>query len=311
MVVVTLICRELARSRSRFRLDTPLGDLLEDAKGGPLAAATVAQLLGHASGAQAWADFYADTTRLAQRPAERSVAIRSAVLGAPLLHPRGQQAVYSDLGFMALGWALEAALGAPLDELFARGVAAPLGLSDCGFRRLSQGPRLPVDGICATEIWAPRCADGRPLKGVVHDDNCSGLDGVAGHAGLFASLADVLRWAEAWLLAARGMDTDALKPAAVNALISASAAPDTTWRLGWDTPSAGGSSAGQRVSAGAFGHLGFTGTSAWIDPVRGAAVVLLTNRVHPSREPHGPIKTLRPGLHDAVWDWLSVPRPAE
>ena len=306
MAVTTLVCRELGRPDGPLQLDRPLGELLADARPQALAGATLAQLLGHASGAPAWRDFYAQTAALAARPTARAAEIRRLVLATALQQPAGQRAEYSDLGFMALGWALEATLGAPLDALFAERVAGPLGLRQSGFRRLGQ-PLSPAD-VCATEVWPSRCPDGLPLRGEVHDDNCAGLHGVAGHAGLFASLGDVLTWAEAWLRAARGDESGLLAPRAVGALIGQSAAPSTTWRLGWDTASAAGSSAGAGVSPSAFGHLGFTGTSVWIDPARGAAAVLLTNRVHPSREPHAPIKALRPVVHGAIWRWLAAVR---
>lgn len=309
MAVTTLLCGELSRIDGPFSLDRPLGELLSDARAGGLAEATVGQLMGHASGALAWRDFYAATTELAARPDVRAAEIRRLVLATPQHQPAGARAEYSDLGFMALGWALEAQLGAPLDRLFAQRVAAPLGLRHSAFRRLSEGHALPAAGICATEVWPPRCDDGLPLRGQVHDDNCAGLDGVAGHAGIFSSLRDVLAWAAVWLRAARGVDQRLLAPDTVRALIGQSAAPDTTWRLGWDTASAAGSSAGTGISAAAFGHLGFTGTSVWVDVQRGAAVVLLTNRVHPSREPHAPIKALRPAVHDAIWAWLDDARP--
>jgi len=306
MVVVTLLCRELASAQPRLRLDSTLGELLLDARHGPLADVTVQALLGHASGALAWADWFAATAHLADDAPVRAAALRAAVLATPTERSPGLAAVYSDVGYMSLGWALEAVCGAPLDALFERGIRRPLRLADAGYRRISTAPAMPEAGICATEIWPPRCLDGLPLHGEVHDDNCAGLDGVAGHAGLFASLGDVLDWAAVWLQATAPDVAEPvfLDPGTARLLVGRSAAPDTTWRLGWDTPSKVGSSAGSLAPPGAFGHLGFTGTSVWLDPDAGLGVVLLTQRVHPSRDPHGPIKALRPRIHVALWAWL-------
>ena len=306
MAVVTLICRELGLERPRLTLDSRLEELLPEARGLELGGATVASLLGHASGALAWADWYAETASMGGEPSARAAVVRARVLATPLQRAPGVRAVYSDVGFMALGWALEALYRQPLDQLFELGVRRPLGLFNASYRRLSSGLALPTAGICATEIWPSRCPDGRPLCGVVHDDNCAALDGVAGHAGLFACLSDVLTWASVWQEALSEGTEGAgfLDPVAARSLIAGSAAAETTWRLGWDSPSPVGSSAGNLASKLAFGHLGYTGTSVWLDPSLGATVVLLTNRVHPTRDPHGPIKSLRPRVHDTLWRWL-------
>ncbi len=317
MVTSTLLAGAVAEGR--LSLEQRLDSVLPAAVGAALGDRTLRSLLGHTSGAIAWHDFYAETRKLALDA--RPDAMLTAVLRHPLSRtaqpPTDDCAVYSDLGFIALGRALEVHFGAPLDVLFARRVAAPLGLQ-AQFRRISRRASAPLDppdrAVVATEIWPPRCPDGRPLQGVVHDDNCAGLDGVAGHAGLFASLDDVLTWARAWLQAVAGEQTAlgarlpaSLARAWVTSTGTGAPGPgSTTWRLGFDTPSSGQSSAGARVSDRAFGHLGFTGTSVWIDPTRGAAVVLLSNRVHPSRAAHAPIKALRPRVYDAVWGLLDT-----
>ncbi|MGK0360821.1 MAG: CubicO group peptidase (beta-lactamase class C family), partial [Bradymonadia bacterium] len=142
----------------------------------------------------------------------------------------------------------------------------------------------------------------RLLQGEVHDDNCWTLGGIGGHAGLFGTLDATLTAARGWLRAAQG-DGSALK--LPDELIPASLS--ARWRhplgarvLGWDTPSAVGSTAGQHFGRRSFGHLGFTGTSVWIDPDADVALVLLTNRVCPSRDSTG-IRWLRPQVHDAAW----------
>ena len=299
MATSTLAAQLLADPDSGWRLDTPLATVFAEAAGRPCAETTIGALISHASGLPAWRDFYAATADIPA--AQRAAAVRELVLATPLQQPPGAEAVYSDLGFLLLGWAIEATLGCGLDSAFAERVATPLRLESTAFARISARPG-PDPRVCPTEIWPPRSPDGRPLVGEVHDDNCCALDGVGGHAGLFGPLEDALRWAGQWLGLARGRDSAALAIDAATAaeLIGHRGAPGTTWRGAFDTPTPGASNAGNTASPRVFGHLGFTGTSVWIDPDLGA-VVLLTNRVHPSRDDSGPIKALRPRVHDAIW----------
>ena len=237
---------------------------------------TVRQLLAHASGLPAW-------KRLGDTREEvlRSVAVE------PLESPPGRVARYSDLGFILLGATLERALGEPLDVAFARRVAAPLAVGTT-FRPGDVTACAPTEG---------------ELRGVVHDDNARALGGVAGHAGLFSTARDVSRIAQALVAAwhgARSTSVPRLVPSQrVRQFWSPSEVPGSTWCLGWDRPSARDSSAGERWPRDGVGHLGFTGCSLWIDPPRARWVVLLSNRVHPSRA-NEQIKQLRPALHDAI-----------
>jgi CubicO group peptidase (beta-lactamase class C family) len=143
------------------------------------------------------------------------------------------------------------------------------------------------------------------LCGEVHDDNAYAIGGVAGHAGVFASAIDVHRIVAR--LEACAADRDDFVPGAIVREFwrREGTVADSTWGLGWDTPSASGSMAGDRASAGTVGHLGFTGTSVWLDRERGAHVVFLTNRVHPRRD-NERIKAVRPLVHDAVWEALDA-----
>lgn len=310
MATLTLLAQELSRPQPRIDLNQTLAELLPEARGTVRGAATIAQLVSHASGAPAWIDLDLATAALAGRR-ERCGAIVAQVLSAPCTHAAGSAAVYSDLGYMALGWMLEAVLGAPLERLFDERVAAPLGGLEAAYRRLP-APLSARDDIAATEIVARRCSEGRPLQGAVHDDNCAALGGVAGHAGLFATADAVRTWAKAWLdlVGAEGPGVDAFGPLAIAPdiarwLVANAGAPHTSWRHGWDTPSQPGSSAGSEAPADAFGHLGYAGTSVWLAPSLRTAVVLLTNRVHPSHDETAGIRALRPALHDAIWRWVS------
>jgi len=310
MATTTLLARELSRGQPSIslsdRVDRHLPEADAGARTATVGSTTLQAVLGHGAGLPAWQDFWTASQTL--DPAERCTAIMREVLTQPLTTPSGTHVIYSDLGYLTLGWLLEALHRTPLDQLFAREIAAPLGLR-AGYRRSTRSH--PPEPLVATEITPERCPEGRPLQGVVHDDNCAALAGVAGHAGLFASAIDVASWATVWLDVLAGDPGDAtprgrlaLAPAVAHRLVTAQAAPGTTWRLGWDTPTRPGSSAGELAPADAFGHLGFTGTSVWLAPAAQAAVVLLTNRVHPSREATEGIRRLRPALHDSVWPWL-------
>jgi CubicO group peptidase (beta-lactamase class C family) len=237
---------------------------------------TVEHLLTHSSGLPAWKLL----------GATRAEVLR-AVAAEPLESPPGSVARYSDLGFILLGAAVEHALGEPLDAAFARRVAQPLGIGT-RFNPQERARCAPTEG---------------ELRGVVHDENARAMGGVAGHAGLFSTARDVSRIVRALVAAWHGVrstSTPRLLPAArVRQMWTPSTVPGSTWCLGWDRPSATGSSAGERWPKDGVGHLGFTGCSIWIDPPRARWVVLLSNRVHPTRANHA-IKQLRPQLHDAI-----------
>jgi CubicO group peptidase (beta-lactamase class C family) len=268
------IAMSLAAER-RLDLAAPVRTYVRDAA----TTGTVRQLLAHAAGCAARVEFY---RRLrAERPADPRARLVGLASREPA-DPPGVRAIYSDLGYIVLGAVLEAAGGAPLAHLFDQLVARPLGLA---------ARYGPVEGAVATEL------DERGLVcGRVHDENAYEGGGVFGHAGLFGSLDDVARFAAA-MVARTPIDP---MPFFTDAPIAGA-----SWRLGWDTPSAtpGVSASGDLwPREGGFGHMGFTGTSIWLDMPRRRWVVLLTNRVHPTRFAGTAerIKALRRAVHDAV-----------
>jgi CubicO group peptidase (beta-lactamase class C family) len=211
--------------------------------------------------------------------------------------PAGMHTVYSDLGYIQLGAVLERAFGGPLEDAFADLVARPLGIA------ARYPAQTALAGAVATEL------DDRGLVcGRVHDENAYFGGGVCGHAGLFARLADVATFAQAIVQTAAGDPRGRFKPDVVTRFFTERGARNTSWRLGWDTPSStpGVSHAGDRwPRTGAVGHLGFTGTSLWLDLPRRRWVCLLTNRVHPSRNNTADaIKALRRAIGDAVVEML-------
>lgn len=241
---------------------------------------TVRQLLTHSSGLPAWRPLFAEvSTRL---------SALGSVLQTSLAHPAGQ-VVYSDLGFMLLGAVVERVSGTRLDAFAAEHVFGPLGMSATGY-----GPLTNVK-VAATEDCGWR---GRLLEGEVHDENAFVFDGVAGHAGLFATAADLARYAQAWLSGSAPFASEALLQEATREQVRG---PEGVRRgLGWQLSGAG-SSAGHYASPCAYGHTGFTGTSLWLDPDRDRFGVLLTNRVHPSRECGNTIHALRVAFYDAIF----------
>lgn len=218
----------------------------------------------------------------------------NAIRRTKLERERGEAAVYSDVGFMLLGFMLEFAADATLDELFAP-VAARLG------EILFNPPAELRHRIAPTENDSWR---GRQLQGEVHDENAFALGGVAGHAGLFGTAGAVGAFALAVLETFNG-DTWLARQRTLAEFATRSAVPGSSRALGWDTmlPT---SSCGTLMSPRAIGHTGFTGTSLWIDPEKDVYVVLLTNRVHPTRDGEG-IQALRRAVSDAVMTEL---RPA-
>lgn len=278
----------------RLDLDSPVADHFSAWRGGDRAAVAVRDLLTHSSGLTAYLPFFRDHT--GRREFER------AICTLPLEYPPRTQSIYSDLGFILLGFLLEdvepagarapetgphssSGLGAQFDTLARAFTSEPLAFIP---------PRAWRSKTAPTEFDPWR---GRLLVGEVHDENAWALGGAAGHAGLFGTAAAVGDFARAVLKTIAGEPVLA-KPATMRRFIRKADVPGSSRALGWDTmlPS---SSCGTMLSPGAIGHTGFTGTSLWIDWERDFYVVLLTNRVHPTREGQG-IRELRRAVHDAV-----------
>jgi CubicO group peptidase (beta-lactamase class C family) len=212
--------------------------------------------------------------------------------------PPGKQTVYGDLNFMILGWAVETLAAERLDRFVERRICRPLALGDLFFIPLDEA--APAAGYAATE----RCPWRGTLNGQVHDDNCWTLGGVCGHAGLFGTAAAVHRLLVRLLDAYRGRDGDPLwSTERVRSFLDGP--QDGRRPMGFDRPSVAAPSCGRHFSDRTVGHLGFTGTSFWMDLRSGIIVILLTNRVHPTRRNEA-IRAFRPKLHDAVVQGLKA-----
>ncbi len=219
-----------------------------------------------------------------------------------LVYERGTRSLYSDLGFMLLGFIVERGSGLSLNAFFQDRILSSRGGACLGFvlseRLHGFLERMTEEGggVAPTEVDPWR---GRILRGEVHDENAAALGGEAGHAGLFGTAGAVLALTGTWVQAYHGR-TALLDQDLVHEFTRRQdQAGSSSWALGWDTPS-GPSSAGRYFPARAFGHLGYTGTSIWIDPEQELEVVLLSNRVHPTRKNEA-IREFRPLIHDMVY----------
>jgi serine-type D-Ala-D-Ala carboxypeptidase len=270
---------------------------------------TFRHLLSHTSGLPAWRPYYKEILKAERGGRVNFLCSHGAKQHVyELIHRErpendpGKAVVYSDLGFILLGAAVEEVSGLSLDRFCHERVFKPLGLRSSSFIDLSlvRTRRL----VPVTEMIAPteRCEWRKKiLCGEVHDDNAYAMGGVAGHSGLFASAADVnglvSRLRDAYL----GKSSFLPQSLVREAFSRDEATSPSTRTLGWDTPSAAGSAAGTRFSKNTIGHLGFTGTSVWLDLDRAVHVILLSNRVHPSRS-NEKIKDFRPMIHDLVME---------
>jgi CubicO group peptidase (beta-lactamase class C family) len=256
----------------KLDLDAPVQRYVPEFQGAEKERVTIRLLLTHSAGMHWWRPLFREAT-------DRASAIALADT-TPLDTIPGTRFVYSDLGAIVLMQVVERITGERIDHYLAQRVFEPLGMTATRY--------LPP------EVWQPRIAPTeidtvfrhRLIRGEVHDENAGRMDGVSGHAGLFSTAPDLARFA-AWLMAARrggsnplGLDSQTIVQFTTRQGIPAG----STRALGWDTPSDSGySSAGTKLSRTSFGHTGFTGTSIWMDPERDLFIILLTNRVNPTR----------------------------
>ena len=288
----------------RLSVDDPLQQHVEELKGSAIGDATVYHLLTHSAGLPAWRPLYeriAEEDRrnpglLGSPAAEQMVLV--LIKQEPLSAPAGTRSLYSDLGFMLLGILVERAGGKSLAVYCQESVFEPMRapLFFLGPRSASS-PNITLIAPTEDDPWR-----GRLLRAEVHDENACALGGVAGHAGLFGTATAVSAVVGHWLDSSVGRSR-LLPIDLVRRFITRQDKIDgSSWALGWDTPSAP-SSSGSRFSAASFGHLGYTGTSIWVDPTRELEVVLLSNRVHPTRR-NDAIKQFRPLIHDVIYEEL-------
>lgn len=281
--VATTSMAMILYERGQLDLDMPVVSVVPEFKGDDprRVEVTLRQLLAHASGLPAY-------EKLFLRARTRDELI-TAACATPLATDPGTKAEYSDIGFIVLGVALERLAEDSLDHFCRHEIFGPLGMVHTTF--------------CPPVAWRPiipptaddRSFRQRVVQGEVQDENASVMGGVAGHAGLFADAKDVAIFSHAMLQGGWPV----LRPETVALFTRREASPAGAWRaLGWDTPSSP-SQSGRHFSATSFGHLGYTGTSLWIDPEQQLSITLLTNRTWPDCRNEA-IKEVRPKFHDAV-----------
>jgi len=251
---------------------------------------TPRMLLLHDSGLPAHRDFY--------KEAKGRDAILARVLAEPLIHEPGAQVEYSDLGFILLGAIVERLTGDSLDTYAKREIFQALGMD----RSMFNPPRKLREDIAPTEMDSDFRK--RLIWGEVHDENAWAMGGIAGHAGLFSTAEDIASFAQMILNGGIYGNDRVLARSTIQQFTTRQTIAGSARTLGWDVPEEP-SSSGRYFSAKSFGHTGFTGTSLWIDPERDLFVVLLTNRVNPTRA-NEKIRQVRPALHDAIFEGLGL-----
>ena len=284
VIATTSLVMRLAE-QNKLALDDLISSWIPEWRGRDRETVTIRSLLTHSSGLTAWLPFFRDHSGRTE--------FQHAICSLPLEYVPDTQSIYSDLGFILLGFIVEDAGGRPFaalaEDLLKQVTSEPLVFNPpSGWR----------SAIAPTEHDRWR---GRRLIGEVHDENCWALGGAAGHAGLFGTAEAVGDFARTILRALDGDDTALATAATVRTFVTRAGTPGSRG-LGWDTmlPT---SSCGTKMSPSSFGHTGFTGTTLWIDPVRRIYAVFLTNRVNPSRE-NTAIHEIRPVLHDAIIESL-------
>jgi CubicO group peptidase (beta-lactamase class C family) len=273
---------------------------------------TFRQLLAHTAGLAPWRAVFEATGPVPPPPDEPDPVLASvrwraglaAVCGYPFVDRPGRAVHYSDLGFMLLGEAVRRIAGETLDQAIAEDVLQPLGLGSATFTPVASG--VAREEVVPTSIDSPW--RGRRCWGEVEDENAAGLGGVSGHAGLFASAADVARFGQAWL------DGDA-RLGLARPLLAVATTDQTTgfveppgarglgWQLRMDGPGDAEAAFLEPLASGSYGHTGFTGTSLAIDPSRGLVVALLTNRVYAGHT--------HPGIDELRWRISQAARDPE
>jgi CubicO group peptidase (beta-lactamase class C family) len=283
-VMATLPCVLAACDEKLVELDMPVASAIP----GFHADVTVRHLLCHVSGLPAGRPLW-------RRHGDREQIVRSAMV-EPLAHHPGTQVTYSDLGFISLGELLERVHGRSLDEIVARRVTGPLALTATGFRP-SPGFRT-----AATEVDVK----GRAIQGVVHDENAAAMGGIAGHAGLFASLDDVAAYAAEWAVGAPRLLPAGLVREAIRCQTTGLGGRRG---LGWVCAGDSMDQVGSAWPESTISHTGFTGTAMAVEPRSGHWAVILTNAVHLGRFPRRS-RGIRRQLFSLMAEALGRDRPA-
>ncbi len=313
--LVTAAAAALLIQKNQMALEDPVHKFLPGFSGQNKSQVTLFHLLNHSSGLPAWKAYYEKIAAQDQQETgyigsnKAKQAIYEMASKEPLLARPGEKSAYSDIGFILLGAIIEKIAQTPLDQYFEQHIRPALTSRDSFFMPLEENPRTSKNHVfAATEnpLWRKELIQGR-----VHDDNAFAMGGIAGHAGLFAKASDVYSLVLLWCDALQEDTTPLFDPKIARLFTTRQHAPyspaESSWALGWDTPSRptgadgpGLSSSGHFFSPESFGHLGYTGTSIWVDLKNDLIVIFLSNRVHPNRTNES-IRRFRPELHDMIF----------
>jgi CubicO group peptidase (beta-lactamase class C family) len=302
-VVVTTTLSMILVDEGKLDLDARVHAFFPAFSGPAKERVTVRHLLTHSGGLQWWAPLYKEV--------KGKAAFLERIVAMDLAYEPGAKSVYSDLGIILLGDILERVSRTPFEEMARTRVLQPLGMKDAQYRPPAE--LLPRIAPTENDPWR-----GRVVRGEVHDENAFALGGVAPHAGLFATAPDLAHLAQMLLAGGSFGGRRIVSRATVELFTERAGVPVSSRALGWDTPTdesglrsstpgqPGYSSAGSLFSARSFGHTGFTGSAMWMDPERELYVVLLTNRVHPTRD-NNAIREVRAQVSDAIVRALDRP----
>lgn len=287
-------------------LNDPVSKYIPAYASGDKAKVRLLHLLNHSSGLPDWKPYFEDIAKLSSGNSgfsgspEAKQSVYQMAGNEALIKSPGELSLYSDIGFILLGEIIERVAAMSLDQFCETQIFSHLDadrpcfkpLSHPGFDRLNQA-------IAATEVLPWR---GGLIRGIVHDDNAYVMGGISGHSGLFSTANGVYQLVQLWQKSVQGAGP--INQELASRFISRQVGPgfpkESSWGLGWDSPSRQHSSSGRFFSGNSFGHLGYTGTSIWVDQEKDLTVILLTNRVHPSHE-NKKIQVFRPELHDLVF----------
>jgi len=282
-------------------LDEPLGSVIGDELAPDKRGITPRLLLNHRSGLPAWRPYYLGLEK--ESPFQRKASMQRRISEEPLVSSPGAECAYSDLGFMMLEWVIETVAGMPMAQFLEERFYGPLDLGRIFLWTERSAERFSREQFSATEMCQWR---GRIIRGETHDENAHAVGGYSGHAGLFGTAEAVFRLCSLLMDTHAGSRDEHLSPETVRHFFTRQeTVRGSTWALGWDTPSREQSSSGHFFSKNSVGHLGFTGTSVWMDLEREVMVILLTNRVHPDRK-NDKIKAFRPIVHDTVMESMGL-----
>ncbi len=293
----TTLCVASLMSEQRLGWDDRLVDIFPDKNLGGKENILLRQLLHHSSGLPGYRPYYKEYPSCWNKTYKRILTER--IIHEPLLSQPGVECQYSDLGFIFLGNIIEQTAGIPMERIYRQWILGPAGLrcEDIDFRPLDQhGPGLNMN-IAATENcpWRKRI-----IQGEVHDEHCWLMGGVAGHAGLFGTLRGVAGLCELLMnIWKKRKKLIKLDQNLLRMFLEYKQEGLSSRALGFDRPTPGASSSGKYFSSSSVGHLGFSGVSFWMDPEQDIIIVLLTNRIHPTRA-NEKIRLYRPWFHDQI-----------